>query len=323
MFSSFLRYLLIGLVLIPSLALAAGPAGPSFLTGTTEGHPIDIVLAYVQSNSDSLGLSAADLDGLRVEHYQTEQTGITHVRLIQRLGDIDVFHGDILANVASDGSIINLHNRFVTDLAGRAGSAAAEISAVEGVEAAALHLGLTVSETITVETQSRDAELVTVLSEGGISRRKIPAQLVWSIGKTANLAWNMSIYETESDHWWSLRVDAATGEVIEKNDWVVHDRFDRSGHGGGVELAPSAGLAKTAVSGFTSAYLVYPWPDESPHHTTPAPPADGRLLEEDPENFASPYGWHDTSGSPGAEYTTTQGNNVDAQKSGAEADCGA
>ncbi len=322
MFSLILRFLVIALVLIPSLALAAGPAGPSFLTGSADGHPVDIVLAYVEANRAALDLTAEDLVGLRTEQYRSEGTGITHIRLIQRHGEIDVYHGDILANVAADGSIINLHNRFVTDLGGRTGSAAAEISAVEGVEAAALHLGLTISETIAVETQSRDAELATVLSEGGISRRKIPAQLVWSVGKTARLAWDMSIYETEQDHWWSIRVDAATGEVIEKNDWVVHDRFERTGRGGGVELAPSAGPTDNKVLGFNSAYLVYAWPDESPHHAIPAPPSDGRLLEEDPENYSSPDGWHDTDGSPGAEYTTTQGNNVDAQKNGAEADCG-
>ena len=320
MFSSVLRFLLIGIVLIPSLALAAGP---SFLTGSTDGHPVDIVLAYVQSNSASLGLSAADIDGLRVEHYQTEQTGITHVRLIQRLADIDVFHGDILANVASDGSIINLHNRFVGGLAGRAGAPAAEVSAVEGVEAAALHLGLTISETIAVESQSRTAELATVLSKGGISRRKIPAQLVWSIGKTANLAWNMSIYEIQQDHWWSLRVDAATGEVIEKTDWVVHDRFDRVGTGSGVELAPLNHSAKSDNLGINSSYQVYEWPVESPNHASPAPPADARTVAVDPENGSSPFGWHDTDGVSGPEYTTTQGNNVDAQKNGAEAACGA
>ena len=32
------------------------------------------------------------------------------------------------------------------------------------------------------------------------------------------------------------------------------------------------------------------------------------------DSNASPYGWHDTNGSTGAEYTDTRGNNVFAQE---------
>ena len=47
------------------------------------------------------------------------------------------------------------------------------------------------------------------------SRRKIPARLVWSADKSVRIAWDLSIYEINQDHWWSLRVDAVTGKVIE------------------------------------------------------------------------------------------------------------
>jgi hypothetical protein len=52
---------------------------------------------------------------------------------------------------------------------------------------------------------------------------------------------------------------------------------------------------------------------ESPNHTTPLPPSDGRVLATNPANaLASPFGWHDTNGAAGAESTLTTGNNVDA-----------
>ena len=58
-------------------------------------------------------------------------------------------------------------------------------------------------------------------------------------------------------------------------------------------------------------YTVYPIPVESPSHTTPAPPADARLLEVAPADpIASPFGWHDTDGMTGPEATTLEGNNV-------------
>lgn len=72
-------------------------------------------------------------------------------------------------------------------------------------------------------------------------------------------------------------------------------------------------LASGESSGDPATYRMYPPPVESPNHTLPAPPADARILVVDPADpLASPFGWHDTDGSPGAEHTTTRGNNVSA-----------
>ena len=56
-------------------------------------------------------------------------------------------------------------------------------------------------------------------------------------------------------------------------------------------------------------YLVYPPPFENPDDAggiqTP--------VEDPAEPAASPFGWHDTDGADGAEFTDTRGNNVSAQ----------
>ncbi|MCB0781419.1 MAG: M36 family metallopeptidase, partial [Flavobacteriales bacterium] len=57
-------------------------------------------------------------------------------------------------------------------------------------------------------------------------------------------------------------------------------------------------------------YRVYAWPLESPNHGP-------RTLQNAPWNDAlnaSPFGWHDTDGSAGPEFTITRGNNVWAQE---------
>jgi len=60
-------------------------------------------------------------------------------------------------------------------------------------------------------------------------------------------------------------------------------------------------------------YRVYARPAESPNHATPQPPADGRTLVNNPANAtASPFNWHELMVVVGAEFTTTQGNNVHA-----------
>ncbi|MBW1785351.1 MAG: M36 family metallopeptidase, partial [Deltaproteobacteria bacterium] len=118
-----------------------------------------------------------------------------------------------------------------------------------------------------------------VFSDAGISREPIPVRLVYQPvdDKNLRLAWEVKIFEREADHFWNLRVDAETGKVIGQDDYIDE-----------------------------AAYEVFAIPKQSPD-------AGGRTVELNPADAeASPYGWHDTDGFSGAEYTTTQGNNVHA-----------
>ena len=66
----------------------------------------------------------------------------------------------------------------------------------------------------------------------------------------------------------------------------------------------------TAEAGCTECYEVIALPLESPYY-------GARTIEVQPADpVASPFGWHDTNGAPGAEFTTTRGNNVNAYEDG-------
>ncbi len=77
---------------------------------------------------------------------------------------------------------------------------------------------------------------------------------------------------------------------------LLHKTTVPAGLAGALLLA--AGVAPAA------SYRVFPVPVASPDHGT-------RVLVTNPHNTtASPFGWHDTNGIAGAEFTTLQGNNV-------------
>src|SRR5690606_7281447 len=66
----------------------------------------------------------------------------------------------------------------------------------------------------------------------------------------------------------------------------------------------------TAEAGCTECYEVIALPLQSPYY-------GARSIEVQPADpVASPFGWHDTDGAVGAEFTTTRGNNVDAYEDG-------
>ena len=59
-------------------------------------------------------------------------------------------------------------------------------------------------------------------------------------------------------------------------------------------------------------YNVYPQPVESPSHGSRGVVTDPWVFTPVPAAHPSPFGWHDTNGLPGAEFTDTRGNNVNA-----------
>jgi extracellular elastinolytic metalloproteinase len=277
----------LGLLAASLLASAAG-AGKSnsagrpvdFLTGPTVGRPLTIALAYLSSHRGDFGLAAPDLSDLAVsDQYTDKASGTTHIYLQQRYEGIDVFDGITDVNVARDGSVINVGDRFVSDLAGKVGAATPPRGVGQGVQDAARGLGLGLGQAPQVVHVKGGSAQETLFNRAGISLRPIPARLVWvPTASGVRLAWNVTIDQTDGEHWWSANVDAATGALLSKVDYTAS----------------------------SDSYDVVPPPHESP-------PDGGRSLVTDPADpVASPFGWLDTNGIAGADTTITDGNNVHA-----------
>ena len=285
------------------------PGQIGYLTAPTAGDPLDIALNFIQENGAALGLTPSDLSDLLVtDQYVSEHTGITHIYLRQRYNGIEVEGANLNINITEDGRVLNMANSFVVHLAAGARDLAPTLSAVEAVHAAANHLNLTLTENVTVLASPRGVDQSQLLSDGGISQDAIPARLVYEFHNgQVHIAWDLVIYELGSEHWWSLRVDAQSGAALSLADWVAHDHW-------GTPEQNSANLVQPGMSGGSNAaapsalvpesYRVFPIPIESPSHGANA------LILNPFDMTASPYGWHDTNGVAGPEYTITRGNNA-------------
>ncbi len=268
--------------------LPTGAAAATAADGATHGEAIAIARAYLETHHEALGLAAGDLADVVIgDAYVSRHTGTTHVYLRQRFDGIEVRNAILNLAVADNGTVAHAGNRFVADLARKIDDAEASLTAIEAVERAASELGLAAPENLSVLEQSGRRDRRARLSDGGISRADIPAQLVYQPlpNGRLRLAWDLGIGQLDQQHWWSVRIDAESGELLDTHDLVADESYE-----------------------------VYAIPVESPHHTMPLPPADGRTVEFDPylDAAASPFGWHDTDGVAGPEFTITRGNNVHA-----------
>jgi extracellular elastinolytic metalloproteinase len=295
------------LVVVLVVALALVP-GATSAPDTESEDAVHTALAYVGKNAAALGVTSADVADLVVTSaYRSRHNGVTHVNLNQRYRDLEVFGGHSTVNVAADGRIVFAGGSFEAGLKAAA-SADTKVGAVGAVEAAADGLELEEPAGLRVLSRSGGPARKTVLSGGGISDEAIPARLGWQPTKSGlRLAWQLTIDDSSAEHLWNATVDAATGELLDVDDWTSQDSLGDLGNlmRSGAAAAASGPTSPDPVADGSS-YRVFDIPKESPN--------DGpRGLVTNPADApASPFGWHDTNGAPGAEFTITRGTNVHA-----------
>ncbi|MEM0998644.1 MAG: T9SS-dependent M36 family metallopeptidase [Bacteroidota bacterium] len=266
----------------------------------------ELVRNHLSEHSTQYGLSEGDIaDWKFTDRYTTKHNSVEHVYIQQTHRGIPVVNAINNFNIWR-GQVLNMGNRFIPDLAGKVNATSPSLNPIQAVEAAAAHLELSLGEPLRVQTAESQTQFV--IGKSNISLEDIPVKLSYQPGAEGEvrLAWDLSIYVPSGQAWWSLRIDALTGAVLEQINWVSECNFDDADHTG--HAHPEITLSEESVARVQQPddYRVYAMPVESPNH-------GARTLEVNPATLgASPFGWHDDNGQAGAEYTITRGNNVHA-----------
>lgn len=243
---------------------------------------IDGAREYLLQHRQSLQVTEQDILDARIrDAYVTQHNGVQHLVWRQYVNGIEVEGGDLQINLTKDGTVLNKHSQFVANAVTKINTSVENVAADQAVLSAAAHLNIDTYLPPVATTASRGINQSITFRGDEISGVDIPVKLVYQKmpDGSLNLAWDMSIQT--KDNWWSLRVDAQSNEVIDQVSWQAH-----------------------------ASYEVLPLPYESPT----AVGAAFSVVTNPADNVASPYGWHDTNGVAGAEYTDTRGNNVFAQE---------
>lgn len=268
---------------------------------------VEVARGHVQKNLRQLGLTGSDVQELSVSSVVVSRhTGVTHVYFQQNHRGIGVQNGILNVHVGADGQVLGMAHRLVSQMAAAAAGQNPRKTALDAAGAALGHVGMKPSKPLHVMARKGGADDASMLSDGGVAVRPIEARLVWlPVEGGVRLAWSVEIEPTQGDHWWLAFVDAATGADLGRHDLVVHDSAQANAEAIVRPFATEA-LAPSFAPTDGARYNVFPLPFESP--------SDGaRVLVENAANpAASPFGWHDTDGIFGPEFTVTRGNNVHA-----------
>jgi extracellular elastinolytic metalloproteinase len=246
-----------------------------------------LVAADLSARAGELGLLADDVADVAVtDLYASRHNGLTHVYLRQRVNGLEVAGSEMNYSLKRSGEVFTRVGSFVPNVAARAAETAREptLTADEAVLAAASALGLAEVDRLDLLYSPGGADRAAVFANQAVSEVPIPARLRYyrlPASDSLRLVWNLSIKVPAgygSSDWWDLEVDATSGAIVGRANWTAD-----------------------------AIYSVFPLPQESPD--------DGPVRTDlvDPNDpTASPFGWHDTNGVLGPEFTVTRGNNVSA-----------
>ena len=263
------------------------------------------------------GFSSQDVSEWRVtDIVPSLNPQIQHVYVQQMFHGVPIQNGTYKLTV-KNGKVTWEINQFISDLEAKASITQASLTPESAIMSVVDAHQIPPPSNLNATQKSKD---VFVYENSGISIEPINVEKIYLYQDgNLHLTWKVSIYPLDGEHWWSVNVDATSGAILRTEDWVVSCSFgtpDHSNHGHDTIVVEETIETETLTYNMTpvdavfvggGTYNVYPLGIESPIH-------GNRTLVSDPADaIASPFGWHDTNGSAGAEFTTTVGNNVTAQ----------
>ncbi len=278
-----------------------------FFAQSTEIDEIDQVRRYLTEHKDDLDV--ADLiDLVPTDRYVTSHNNVTHLYLAQTHLGVRIANTSASAAFDASGQLAGVFSRFLPISTFEPESAEPSISAES---AAQVQAARDISSQLSISGSKLDGGVELLFTADGFEH-KTKAELVYYADPEGKLllAWKFDLDFPDHSHWYQYFVNAHTGETIKKFDLIVscEPTVTSPSHSHIDAYVSSEEELLTPFDG--SGYRVFSFPVESPNHGMRT------LLQEPADPLASPYGWHDTDGEEGADYTITRGNNTFAYEDG-------
>ncbi|AEV98072.1 hypothetical protein A4D02_14455 [Niastella koreensis] len=270
-------------------------------------------------NAALLGITPTDAsEAVILQAYTDRKSHLTYIYLQQTWQQIKVYN-TIISAAFIDSNLQYASGSFVKNLAARAAAPASPRSYIDAIHGAMRHLHLNEKALLTSAIDQFTTEKKYMVTADAIARRPIETTLYWTPStdkQQLTLTWNVNIHLKDSADWWNIRIDAQTGEFVEKDNWTVSEKMPESTQINTYDQAvafysfPTAATFQTNMPAppnvTTATYQVIPYPYESPNFSPFANDTDP-WLKAGASNDATTLGWHFDNAN---NYTITRGNNV-------------
>ena len=289
------------------------------------------IKVLILKNLNRIGLTKQEADECIINsNYKDASTGIEYIYIQQTYKSIKVFN-IVISLAFKNENLVYSSGKFLDPATSFNGTEVPTVEAVSAVIKAARHLKLKPAPSFVQTKNSFKVDKKILFAANGLAKKEIESELLWAqddSGKV-HLTWNVSIDVANSNDWWNVRVDALTGDVINKDNWTVHEQTTASiqnQNRGVIEnnnivvndfpKNPAIGENQKYARRLSPAllppnvqdavYRVVPFPFESRNFG--AVNLDNNpWLKAGASNNAVTYGWHFDGAT---NYSITRGNNV-------------
>jgi len=272
---------------------------------------VDIALRALEDKATEWNLSESDIaDPLVSDMYTSRHNGVTHIYLQQSHKGIAINEAVTTVNI-KDGKAFYSTSKFLQNVDKKVLDTEADLTVEDAIFSALKEMAVPTSLT-SLKVKSRASENQYVFEKTDFSNSDVTAKLVYQLNDKNELilVWDFTVDMISSDDYWSVRVDANSGSIVNKHNYTVYCKHEHHGlknqsHDCAahsiVEHKESFKSTAAAISMADASYSVFELPIESPIYGS-------QSLVEDPAILsASPNGWHDTGNQ---QFTITRGNNV-------------
>lgn len=277
-----------------------------------EQSKLELALRHIEAKVFDFGISKEEVGQMQVSSmYTSPSNGATYVYLNQTIGEIPIKNAMIVVTIDKNGKVIHTGNSCVANVQTRKIENLRNIGIADGAVQAALHLGVLNPEVPKVISRSSDDHVT--LAKTRYTKSDIKVKPIYELrGDDLVLTYELTMEMANSADYWEIRVSAKDGTVIDKNNLTVycnhnHGKYTRHQDCEVETIVHDNTTSEPSVLDVLmsdASYRVYPLPKESPNH------GSSELVKNPHNLLASPFGWHDTNGVIGPEFTITRGNNV-------------
>jgi extracellular elastinolytic metalloproteinase len=245
---------------------------------------------------------------------KSAQSGATHVYIRQTLNGISIANILGIATIKNN-EVVHFSSNFKTL---NSTQNTPTISSVEAVKQGFIHLAI--DQNTVINLKEKKSKTQAIFEAQSLSKQSIPVLLNYYFDQKngIKLAWNLSIKNDKSGNWYSIQIDAISGDLLFKNNWTLNCSFEscdgNHDHAGTITKPQISTVQMCPPPPGADQYLVFALPVESPSFGAQT------LVTNPSDANASSFGWHDTNGVAGDESTLTIGNNVYATEDSANLD---
>jgi extracellular elastinolytic metalloproteinase len=269
--------------------------------------PFDIAMDHLKKQAIIWQIDPADYEGSMISSEATNQD-ITYLYLNQTYKGIPVRNA-MAVIIIKNGAVVSDNQNYVQHIEKKINASTYKVGADVAIVNAAQELGITLKSRPVLTNRSNEGKWSFEMPE--LTKTPIQAELKYElVDGNLILVWNLSMDMKNSADYWDMNIDATTGIYISKHNLTIycqHGDKPYANHNNCshyesniLHQAESPEASPTSIA----KYNVFALPAESPIHGT------RKIVGDEQYNTGSPFGWHDTNGVEGPEYTITRGNNV-------------